>query len=334
MDKKIRKLFNDTILDKALALYGFRSEEIVDKGGFESYIYEIRHQEDNYILRISHSIHRKIELIQAEIEFIYYLSNNKANVSTPVKSLDQKLVEKIALEDGSYFSATVFTKAEGGHLTPALHNEKLFEKLGYAIGNLHALAVDFQPEHKRYSYFEDPFLLQLETYIPEDKQFLIDKFKILFNKVKNHPRTASNFGLCHTDLHFGNIYVTEDLKLTFFDFDDAMYTHYAFDIAIVFFYDLVQGAMGKDIEFRNEMFKKFYPAFMQGYKRKFSIAKEDVPLIKDYMILRAFDLYAVLNRSFDLSENPRIKVLADYLEDVIVNDTPIFDYDLIEELSV
>ncbi len=333
MEKRIKELFNDTILEKALKYYGFKKEEVVNKAGFESFIFEINHDSELYILRISHSIHRKLELIEAEIEFIYYLSNNNSNVSTPIKSLNDKLVEKILLEDDSYFSTKLFTKAKGKQITPKQYSKKLFENLGEAIGDLHVLAKKYVPKHKRYSYFEDSYILSFSDYLPADKKFIVDKFKILFEKLKKHPQNNSNYGLCHSDLHFGNIFVTEDLELTFFDFDDSMYTHYAFDIAIVFFYALVFGSEERTYDDRSRMFKEYYPEFLKGYNKNFSIRNEDISLIKDYIIVRAYDLYAVFHRSFDLSKNQQVKNIVDYLEDVIVNDTPIFDYSLIERLT-
>ncbi len=329
MEKVIKDIFNDEILKKALEYYGFKEDEIVDKAGFESFIFEIKNKNNDYILRISHSSHREANMIKAEIDFIDYLSLNKANVSTPVKSINNHLVEKIQLDDGTYFSTTVFIKALGGMVKPNQHSEELFEILGEAIANLHLLAKDFKPENQRKTYFDDSFIMSAKKYIPEDKKYILKKYQELLAKIESHPRNLSNYGLCHTDLHFSNMFVTEDLKITFFDFDDSLYTHYAFDVAIVFFYFIVYNYFNSTIKEKNKAFSKYYKAFMKGYNRKYHISKDDLILIKYYLIARAYDLYAVYNRSFDVKNNVQAQMITDYFLKIIEGKEEIFDYNLI-----
>ena len=94
MEKTVKELFNDDILKKALSFYDYSYNEIVNKAGFESFIFEINKEDEQYILRVSHSSHREIEMIKAEIEFIDYLSKNHANVSTTILSVNKNLIKK------------------------------------------------------------------------------------------------------------------------------------------------------------------------------------------------------------------------------------------------
>lgn len=329
MEQKIKDLFNDNVLEKALSFYNFNKDQIVNRAGFESFIFEIKNNEKEYILRVSHSNHRTKELIEAEIEFIYYLSKNNANVSTPILSTNNELVEKIDVFDG-YFTTTLFTKAQGSLIRPERYSLEVFENLGEATANLHLLASKYEPNNKRYSYFEDPFILQSKDYIPKGKEHIIDKYNDLLNIIKKHPQTKQNYGLVHTDLHFGNMFMDDNNLITFFDFDDCMYTHYTFDIAIVFFYFIVFSYFGKPLEEKNQIFEKYYNAFMKGYNKLYEVKEEDKILIKYYAIARAYDLYAVFNRSFDVENNERAQAIIAYFLDVIENDTPLFDYNLIK----
>ena len=49
--------------------------------------------------------------------------------------------------------------------------------------------------------------------------------------------------MIHQDAHLGNLFVDDNYTLTLFDFDDCVYGHFIYDIAMVLFYSAGWGRM-------------------------------------------------------------------------------------------
>ena len=107
MDKRIKELYNDSILTEAISRYGVSHEAVKLLDGFESFIYEFSKADQEYILRISHSLRRSADMINGEIEWVNYLADNQVSVARAIPSKSGKLVEVIYLDD-SHFSAVAF----------------------------------------------------------------------------------------------------------------------------------------------------------------------------------------------------------------------------------
>jgi hypothetical protein len=68
MEKAIRDLFNQNVLEAALNRYRIPLEDASMLDGFESFIFNARRDGVEYILRIGHSSRRSADLIQGEAE--------------------------------------------------------------------------------------------------------------------------------------------------------------------------------------------------------------------------------------------------------------------------
>lgn len=115
MDTRIRELYDDSILDEALARYGVAKEDVSLPDGFESFIYEYRKGGERYALRVSHSLHRTSDMIQGELEWLNYLVAGGVPAARAVLSARGNLVEPIPVVDGSHFTAVAFEWALGEH---------------------------------------------------------------------------------------------------------------------------------------------------------------------------------------------------------------------------
>jgi Ser/Thr protein kinase RdoA (MazF antagonist) len=115
MEPRIRELYSDAILDEALARYGIAKSDIHPLDGFESFVYECQKGDREYVLRVSHSLHRSADLTQGEIEWINYLADNGVPAARAVPSERGNLVEPIQVHDGSHFTAVSFERAAGDY---------------------------------------------------------------------------------------------------------------------------------------------------------------------------------------------------------------------------
>lgn len=158
MDKRIREAYNDAILAEAMKRYGIAKDSIHLLDGFESFIYEYEKGGQDYVLRVSHSLHRTSDLTQGEIEWVNYLADNGVPAARAVPSKRGKLVEPIAVEDGSHFTAASFERARGDHPTKKDWENGLAVKLGQIVGRMHALTKHYEPSDvrfRRHEWYDD-----------------------------------------------------------------------------------------------------------------------------------------------------------------------------------
>lgn len=112
MEKSTRELFTNTILNQALPLYEIQPEAAQILDGFESFIYNVRKKEQDFILRIGHDGRRSADMVQGEAEFLNHLARGGLSVARVLPSVNGRLAETLPAADGSHFVTTLFTKAD------------------------------------------------------------------------------------------------------------------------------------------------------------------------------------------------------------------------------
>jgi len=103
MEKAIRDLFNSSLLEAILNRYRIPQADASILDGFESFIFNVRRDGCEYILRIGHSSRRSADLIQGEAEFLNHLRGGGLSVPLVLPSANGMLVETIEAQDGSDF---------------------------------------------------------------------------------------------------------------------------------------------------------------------------------------------------------------------------------------
>ena len=86
--------------------------------------------------------------------------------------------------------------------------------------------------------------------------------------------------------------------LTLFDFDDCVYGHFIYDIAMVLFY--IAGWGGEDIP---GFTGRFMSVFLEGYREYNQLDPLWLPEIPHFLKLREIDLFAAI--LFTMGENPQ-----------------------------
>jgi len=323
MEKFVKELLTEKVLNEVKNLYAIN--ELYYVGGFENFIYGFDKDNQSYIVRISHSSHRTIAQIKAEIDFIFYLSNNNANVSTPIFSVNNNLVEKITLENNSYFTVCAYTKAIGQPPSRTNLTESLFYNYGKTIANFHKLTKSYQLKEgllPRYTWDEDILIKDASKFLDAKDKIILEKLNELIIKINSIERTKDNFGLIHTDIHFGNFFIHND-NLTVFDFDDVAYQYFISDIAIALFY-LVY--LLNDEE-KMELADRFMKNFMKGYFEENKLAKEDFLKINLFLKLREIILYIVIHKTLNIEESKFAQTYINKYRERIINDIEFINLD-------
>jgi len=292
MEKHIKESMKEEFQTKGLALYGLTNKNLEDLEGYENFVYGYKDQGQDYVLRFVHSDHRTYEEVLAEIEFIDFLADKGASVSQVIHSIDDKIVTKLPINEGSYFSVCVFTKGKGKQIKEEVDDPKYWERLGKEVGFMHKLTMDYQPQYKRKAWYEDTLFRLANKVLVGEYAPILEAFRRLEEAIKKLPTNKRNYGLIHTDLHRGNMVLDQGKDFTFFDFDDSSYKHFIADIAIILYYEFAFKKQSK--EERTERSIWIMQHFLRGYHQEHSLGKEDWIQLNTFLRLREFELMIVV----------------------------------------
>jgi amicoumacin kinase len=324
VDPKIAVLFNDDILRIAMQRYGIAPDRIKLLDGFESFIYEFGRPDGTCILRIGHSARRTPDHIRGEVEWINYLARGGTSVARAVLSEGGELVEPVDDGQGGQFLCTAFVKAPGGPVRREQINERLFRNYGRLLGRMHTLAKLYTPAArawKRYTW-DGPENNTPDRQLSPNEKKIREKYRALYDHLQALPRDRDGYGMIHQDAHPGNFFVDDDYTLTLFDFDDCVYGHFIYDIAMVLFYT----AMGEPD--RTAYTARFLPVFFAGYREENRLDPRWLPELPYFLKLREIDLFAAI--LFTMGETPEDAWCARYMggrREKIENDVPFIEFD-------
>lgn len=292
MEEHIRKSMTNPLIKQAAKLYNIPFKSIKYLGGFENFIYEFKKDDVDYILRFVHSGHHDYNLVLGEIEFIDYLDSFDASVSTVIHSINNNVVEKIMINTCDYFSVAVFVKGKGERLSSSLDSDSFWEYFGEEVAKLHSLTKNYNPVHKRYDWDNDTLYQMAETVLGSTYSSIYERLQTTIQEINTYPKHRDNFGLIHTDLHIGNMVMSNEGKLTFFDFDDSCYKHFISDIAIIIFYLVAFG--GLTIEERTKRATKIMSPFIKGYNKINLLPLEEWKHLNTFFKLREVILFTAI----------------------------------------
>jgi Ser/Thr protein kinase RdoA (MazF antagonist) len=292
MEKEIRDRFNEGVLGEAMERFGIAEGDIKLLDGFESFMYEYQRGGGAYILRLGHSRRRTPDLIRGEVDWINFLADGGAGVARAIESLNGELVEVIPDEKDGTFLASAFVKAQGGPMwVMGGWTDGLMETYGKLLGRIHALSKKYtvgDEAWRRPNWEDDQYGLDLPL-----EPAVASKLHEVMDYLQALPRDRASYGMIHQDAHAGNFFVDEAGRITLFDFDDCVYGHFAYDLAMVLFYAITNR------EDATAFAANFWPKFMRGYEAENDLDPVWQKEIPHFMKLREIDLYALILRDYD-----------------------------------
>lgn len=326
MEKAVLEVFNEKILAEAASRYGIGSEDLIFIRDFENFVYEFSKDNEKYIMRLAHSSHRNREMIEGEANWIKYLYDKGARVSSVIDSNNNGLVETIEADNSSFF-VTVFEKAPGKEVdrkNPEEWNDKLFETWGQVVGNFNRLSKSYIPDPGaplRPQWFEDDLVKNAGKYLSPLGQVFARKQKKLMDYMHALPRDCDSYGLIHSDVHDGNFFI-DGGEMTVFDFDDCNYNWYMNDAAIVLFYILFR-EMNVEIAQRRLIAQNFMNCFWRGYNKENKLEAKWFEHISLFLKFREMLVFTVLCKKWDINNlNEKQSELFNYMKYNIENDVP------------
>ncbi len=294
--------------------------------GFESFIYKFYRGDGQFILRIGHSSRRSPDLIRGEVDWINYLAANGASVAQAILSENGRLVEPVDDGQGGEFLCTAFQHAPGQEVRRDQINDRLFHNYGRLIGRMHALAKTYHvsnPAWQRYAW-DSPENNTAERQMPAKEVVALEKYRAVLAHLRTLRRDTEGYGMIHQDAHPGNFFVDDEYRITLFDFDDCVYGHFIYDIAMVLFYTAINETDPVDYTLR------FMPVFLSGYCVENRLDPAWLVELPYFMKLREIDLFAAIHFSYADGDNPDHPWCRRYMQGRrarIENDTPFIIFD-------
>ena len=232
-----------------------------------------------------------------EVTYTNFLYQEGLRVSPTLASINGEVVEEIMLD--REMLSVLYQSAPGIHLPRDLWKADILNELGRQIGRLHRLSKKFEELHP-VNYINDwhdneeyAFL----KYIPKEES-AIRKIAIeVLSRIKNLPKTQSNYGLLHGDLCLENLLVDRESNLTMIDFQDCEKHFYIFDLAAAIYsaleYSYVGG--GNIVEYGQAITK----AIIDGYQEENDLSSEMVDQLPLFIKLKEVFEYSLMHMYWD-----------------------------------
>ena len=234
MLQHFKHLYTDDIRTEASRRFGLAlvSPEILPDAS-HSYVYDCQRDGAPYILKITHTVHRRPHNRLGEVEFINFLADGGVSAPRVVPSINGNLVETIPAEDGE-FIAVAYQKADGALVDWRAWTPRMFEQWGALIGRMHALAKDYRPSHesirRRFWHQDTDWNTDAEVY--RERPAFREKARRARDWLLTLPTDRDCFGLIHSDLHQWNFFY-DGRRILPFDFDNTHYDWFISDFTTV-----------------------------------------------------------------------------------------------------
>ncbi len=327
MIQAIKDDYNDLIYQEALRRFGFKAEETKALKGFESYVYDCKRTDENFILKVTHTLRRTVDYLLGELEFVNHLVDHGLHtIPRAIPSPSNQLIECIDLPNQHSFLVYAFEKAPGERINETTWTAASFYELGKVTGLMHQLAKDYTPSkssYRRQEWFNDDFL-NVEKHCKPIGEQLYKNAQNWLNEARALPKNNKTYGLVHADLHYGNFFIHKG-EVFPFDFDDCEYHYYIADTAISLYYFLNSSLKQKS---KKDFYAFFLEHYLKGYETVAHYTDKDLKQIPLFMKLRSLLLYNVLMEVYDWDslseeEQKRFELHKKYLE----ADIDVIDYD-------
>ncbi|MBN2003540.1 MAG: phosphotransferase [Anaerolineae bacterium] len=285
--EEIVNICDREVLDAASRLFGVKKNALKLFAGYEgcaNLVYEYTRDEQPHIMRISFRPDRSAEQIQAELHFIEYLAAHGVRVSRPIPSQAGKLLETFQVH-GMPLHIAAFVRGKGMRVPDNGYRyregapiEEYFQNWGRVLGQMHALAKDYQPPSdrvKRPEWFEiNRSRVVIEPHISERLPAVSNRIHSLLEKIHSFPQDRESYGLIHGDFNDGNFTVDySNGDMTVFDFDDCGYFWFIHELASAW-----EGGIGRTmfrgLEERKAFMDHYMEQVMEGYHRENTLPDE------------------------------------------------------------
>jgi len=283
-----------------------------ERGANDTYL--VRCADARYSLRVYRCGAYPREAIEFEVEALNYLHQQGFSVAYPMARKSGGYLTEIAAPEGPRF---VLVTAFSVGAIPEYKSLEDSRLVGESVAQMHLLSSGFQTTRKRtcldlQSLLEDSMAVIRRhlAHRPADLGFIEAIAQDARTAVQEVPVSSLDTGICHGDLHGGNLHLYEG-KVTHFDFEECAFGYRVYDLA-TFKWGCCLG----------EQRVRRWPAFVEGYESIRPIAESDISLIDPFVIIRdlsnvAFGLRNVEDFGHDQTSDSEIDQVCQQLKKIV-----------------
>jgi Ser/Thr protein kinase RdoA (MazF antagonist) len=166
------------------------------------------------------------------------------------------------------------------------------------LGQMHALTrsyIPLDPPARRPEWLEQRNHQSIDDIVPQSLPLVRLRLMNLLVKLGNLPKPEDAYGLIHNDFNDGNFTVNYDNgDITVFDFDDACYGWFMYDLACAW-----EGGMGRtmfqpDPMKRAAFMERYFDQVLLGYERHYTLESEWLERLP--LFLKVVEMESLLSR--------------------------------------
>jgi Ser/Thr protein kinase RdoA (MazF antagonist) len=310
MKDKVFPVQNSTLSEKALlpwmldkySLPEFISCKFHRKGSGICDTYVINTAERDYYLKIfMHGRRTKLD-VSEEVRLLNYLVKNGVSVSMPIVQKDGSYVSQLTAPEGARYTVLY----EGAKGVEGDTNENRIIAFGDMVARFHQCS-DRMPGVYRRKHLDMKHLIDENlTAIAALMAHRIEDYKIIENTgeyckkqvQKLLSKSKPEYGICHGDLHGGDVRYKEDNTPVIFDFDSSGYGWRALDIGVF------QGTPDwMDTSDEAEQLRRAQLSlFMEGYSRHRRLSENELSIVQLTPFVRHIFLFGHFLRYYGIHQ--------------------------------
>lgn len=303
-------MLEENVLGKLVSVFGIEASGMEYLRSSQNIVYKAEKDELPVIVRISKGRFRTRGEVEAELDWIKFLSERNVKACRPVKNLEGELCYSSVIAGMSYV-VTCFEYAPGSEVAKSERDEEMYLRLGRLTGKMHLNAKvhsdeGFKLDRKMWS---ESRLLNED--LIEQSEYVSDAFggsvREMISELNTCLKTSDTFGLIHGDIHFGNVFCDgEDLWV--FDFDNCEYGYFLQDLATVL-WDAICCSILREFPDNvtcavdmNEQIRPYWEAFLKGYSEMSPLKELDISMLEKFFLLREAVIYVHYHRIYNVEE--------------------------------
>ena len=240
--------------------------------------YQVRCSDSYYFLRIYRHNAYSMEANEFEAEFLNYMHQNGFPVAYPISRKSGGFIKEIDAPEGSRF---VLVTALAKGKVPDYDSLENCRLVGESVAQLHQVSDGFKTSRQK-THLDLQWLLQnsmsvIRSHIkhfPDKLSFIEAIVKDVRKAIELVSEESLDFGVCHGDLHGGNLHLYEN-EVIHFDFEECAFGYRLYDLA-TFKWGACGGRNGADR----------WASFIDGYQSIRPISEQSLSLIDQFVIVR------------------------------------------------
>ena len=243
--------------------------------------YRIEAGNEEYYLKVYRFGRRTKRDVSEEVRLLNYLSRHGVSVARPVKRKDGLYVNRLAAPEGSRY-AVLFEAARGVEEDET--DDSQTEECGAMLARVHQCADRMREPYRRshldMSHLVDDNLMAIAPFMAH-RSADFDLISNIAEQCKERilqllPKAKPEYGICHGDLHGGDVRYDENNVPVLFDFDSSGCGWRALDIGVFLATDRWMDVTSK-AETRRQ---RRLAVFLEGYSRIRSLSKSELSAVQ------------------------------------------------------